>query len=233
MVVSTRMFVVLAAVVAFMVQVQAQAVRTSYPKMAAVRQYLIADRSSEIALARSGAPPSISDHAEVMVLGPGGYEVAVPGRNHFVCLVERSWDAAIGDPEFWNPKLRSPDCLNEAAAKTFLPIALMKTRLALSGKSEAEIAQAMQEAFREKKLPSLEPGAMGYMLSKQGYVADGAGHWHPHLMFFVPLAMSKTWGANQAGSPVLSGDDVADGLTIFMVPVAHWSDGTADSGAGN
>jgi hypothetical protein len=52
-------------------------------------------------------------------------------------------------------------------------------------------------------------------------------------MFFVPLAMAKTWGANLSGSPVLSGDVVSDRLTIFMIPVARWSDGTPDSKASN
>ncbi|MFZ1133704.1 MAG: hypothetical protein WAN69_02080, partial [Candidatus Korobacteraceae bacterium] len=42
-------------------QAQAQAEKTSYPAMAPLDQYLIADANSEIALARSAAPASISD----------------------------------------------------------------------------------------------------------------------------------------------------------------------------
>ncbi len=202
---------------------------TPYPRMAPLDQYLIADRNAEIALARSAAPASVSDKAEVMVLGKDGFEVAIPGSNDFVCIVERSWDSAIGDPNFWNSKIRGPDCFNAAAAKSFLPIVLMKTRLALAGKSQAEINETIQAAFKEKKLAQMENGAMSYMLSKDGFLNDQARNWHPHLMFFVPLAMSKNWGANLSGSPVLSGDDVPDRLTIFMVPVARWSDGTLDS----
>jgi hypothetical protein len=48
-------------------QARAQAEKTAYPAMAPVDAYLIADRDSEIALARSAAPASISDGAEVMV----------------------------------------------------------------------------------------------------------------------------------------------------------------------
>jgi hypothetical protein len=228
-----RMVLVLGAVVAVTLQTRAQSTQTPYPKMAPVDQYLIADRNAEIALARSAAPESISGKAEVMVLGRGGYEIAVPGTNDFVCIVERSWDAAIGDPNFWNPKIRGPNCFNATAAKSFLPIALMKTQLALGGKSQAEIDEAIRAAFAEKKLPQLEPGAMCYMMSKNGYLDDQARNWHPHLMFFVPLAMSKTWGANLSGSPVLSGDDVSARLTIFMIPVARWSDGTPDANASN
>jgi len=228
-----RVCLLLGAVAAFTLQTQAQSTQTPYSKMAAVDQYLIADRNAEIALARSAAPESISGKAEVMVLGRSGFEIAIPGTNDFVCIVERSWDAAIGDPNFWNPKIRGPNCFNAAAAKSYLPIALMKTQLALAGKSQAQIDEAIQAAFNQKKLPQLEEGAMCYMLSKNGYLDDQARNWHPHLMFFVPLAMGKTWGANFSGSPILSGDDASDRLTIFMIPVARWSDGTPDSNASN
>jgi hypothetical protein len=214
-------------------QTKAQNTQSPYPTMAPIDQYLMADRNAEIALARTGAPPSISGNAEVMVLGRSGFEVAVPGTNDFVCIVDRGWDSAIGDPEFWNPKNRSPICFNAAAVRTYLPIVFLRARLALAGKSQAEIAAGFQAAFDQRELPALEPGAMCYMMSKQGYLNDKVLNWHPHLMFFVPLDKSKTWGANLDGSPILSSDDVSDRLTIFMVPVARWSDGTADGNAGN
>ena len=72
----------------------AQAEKAPYPVMAPVDQYLIADESAEIALARSAAPASISDGAEVMVLGRKGFTTAVKGTNGFLCVVERSWGAA-------------------------------------------------------------------------------------------------------------------------------------------
>jgi hypothetical protein len=223
----------LGAVAVFIVQVQAQSTRKPYSQMAPLDQYLIPDRNAEIALARSAAPESISSKAAVMVLGRSGFEIAVPGTNDFVCIVERSWDAAIGDPNFWNPNLRGPDCVNAAAAKSYLPIVLMKTQLALAGKSQAQMDKAIQAAFNQKTLPQLERGAMGYMMSKDGYLDDQARNWHPHLMFFVPLAMRKTWGAELPGSPILAGEDASDQLTVFMIPVARWSDGTPDSNPRN
>lgn len=228
-----RMLLVLGAAAAFILQMRAQSTQVPYRKMAPLNQYLIADRNAEIALARSAAPESISGKAEVMVLGRRGFAVAVPGTNHFICLVERSWDSAIGAPEFWNPKIRGPNCFNAAAAKSYLPIAFMKTRLALAGKSQAQIGQAIQAAFNQKRLPPLAPGAMCYMLSKRGYLSDQGGNWHPHVMFFVPLGMAQTWGAGRSGSPILSSDDVPDRLIIFMIPVARWSDGALDANAGN
>jgi hypothetical protein len=227
------MVLALAALAAGALPTQAQSVRTPYSHMASPEAYLIADRNAEIAFARSAAPDSISDKAEVMVLGRKGYEIAVPGTNQFVCLVERSWDAAIGAPQFWNPKIRGPDCFNAAAVKSYLPIVLMKTRLALAGKSQAQIGEAIQVAFSQKRLPPVGVGAMSYMMSKDQFLNDQGGNWHPHLMFFVPLAMGKSWGANLPGSPILSSDDAPDRLTIFMIPVARWSDGTPDSNAGH
>jgi hypothetical protein len=205
---------------------RAQVEKASYPAMAPLNQYLIPDVNSEIALARSAAPASISDAAEVMVLGSQGYSTAVKGTNGFLCIVERSWGAATDEPEFWNPKVRAPICFNPAAARTFLPIFLMKTKLVLAGKSKTEIVAATASALDNKELPALDPGAMCYMLSKHQYLNDRGKSWHPHVMFFVRGEVAKTWGADLPGSPVLSANDPEERVTIFMVVVGKWSDGT-------
>ena len=208
---------------------RAQAEKTPYSAMAPLNQYLIPDGNTEIALARSAAPASISDRAEVMVLGREGYTTAVKGTNGFLCIVERSWAAATDVPDFWNPKVRAPNCFNPPAAKTFLPIFLMKTKLVLAGKSKTEILQAVASALDKKELPALEPGAMCYMMSKQQYLGDRDKSWQPHLMFFVPGNAEKSWGANLPGSPIMAADDPEERVTIFMVGVGHWSDATPNS----
>src|SRR6202030_4579978 len=114
-------------------QAQAQDAKNPYPSMAPLDQYLIPDRDAEIALARTAAPPSISHDATVMVLGRHGYETAVEGKNGFVCVVERAWTSSFDSPELWNPKNRSPLCLNPPAARTVLPITLMRARFVLAG----------------------------------------------------------------------------------------------------
>jgi hypothetical protein len=205
---------------------RAQAEKAPYPAMAPLDQYLVPDQNSEIALARSAAPASISDAAEVMVLGRQGYATAVKGSNGFLCLVERSWGAATDQPEFWNPKVRSPICFNPSAARTFAPIFLMKTKLVLAGKSKTEILRATASALDKKELPALEPASMCYMLSKQQYLNDDGKSWHPHVMFFVAGNAEKSWGANLPGSPVISTDDPEERVTVFMVLAAKWSDGT-------
>jgi hypothetical protein len=220
-------------VVAASWQAQAEDAKTSYPKMAPVEQYMM-ERSAEIALARSAAPDSISRDAEVMVMGRHGYEVAVKGTNGFVCVVERGWTAGLDDPVFWNPKIRGPICFNPPGARFIVPITIKKTELILGGRSKEQMAEAIKAAFDKKELPALGSGAMCYMLSRQGYLSDtGDAHWRPHLMFFVPDTTPEAWGAGLPGSPVVVGvKDPLDRLTIFMVPVGHWSDGTSASMGG-
>jgi hypothetical protein len=206
-------------------QAPAQEAKAPYATMAPVDQYLMADRDAEIALARTAAPKSISDDAEVLVLGRDGYTTAVNGGNGFVCLVERAFAASTDFSEFWNPKNRSPICLNAAAARSHVPLEKMKAKLVLARKSKAEIAQAVTSAFDNKELPPPEPGAMCYMMSKQQYLNDGAKNWHPHLMWFVPGDAAKSWGA-EPDSPVMAANDPEERMTIMMVVVDHWSDGT-------
>jgi hypothetical protein len=200
-------------------QTQAQDAKAPYPRMAPLDQYLM-ERDAEIALARSAAPDSISRDAEVMVLGRHGYETAVKGKNGFVCVV-----SPVDDPGFWNPKMRGPICFNAPAARFNVPVDMKKTESVLAGRSNAEMAADIKAAFDKKELPALEPGAMCYMLSRQGYLNDRDGHWHPHLMFFVPQTDAAAWGANLDGSPIFAIEDTLERYTLFLVPVAKWSDG--------
>jgi hypothetical protein len=205
---------------------RAQGAQAAYPAMAPLQQYLMPSESAEVALARSGAPPSVANEAEVMVLGEHGYTTAVKGTNGFMCIVERSWGAATTESEFWNPKVRSPICFNPPAASTFAPLYLMKTQLVLAGKSKRQIVAAVRTAMRDGKLPALAPGSMCYMMSKEQYLNDRGKRWHPHVMFYVAGNSTKSWGADLPGSPVMAANDPEEGATIFMVWVGRWSDGT-------
>ena len=142
-------------------------------------------------------------------------------------------------PEFWNPKVRAADCLNPQAARSILPIADLRPRMVMAGRSKAEIVSAIKAAFQNKQLPNLESGAMAYMMSKSAYLTDEGDHNGPHLMFFTPVKDSKDWGSGAVGSPVVSspywfispkGQSQMKGLPpilVFLVVVANWSDGTA------
>lgn len=202
-----------------------QAQAGSYPAMAPLEQYLM-PQAAEIALARSAAPASISGTATVMVLGRQGYTTAATGTNGFVCLVERGWGAATNAAQFWNPRVRAPHCFNAAAARSFAPIYLMKTKLVLAGRSKAEIARTIAAAFASHQLPALAPDTMVYMMSREQYLNDTGKSWHPHLMFYVAGDAAQTWGANLPGSPMIASDDPEERVTVMMVVVRHWSDGT-------
>jgi hypothetical protein len=181
-------------------------------------------RDAEIALARSAAPPSISAEATVYVLGAHGYEATMRGTNGFACIVERGWEAGFTDPVFWNAKVRGPICFNEAAVRTVLPAHLERARWVLSGLS----VDAMRARARASALANTAPapGAMCFMMSKDGYLSDTGKHWHPHLMFYLPAAGVASWGANLKGSPVIGGAGDPEPVVTYMVLVPKWSDGS-------
>lgn len=215
----------------------AEAQTDRYPRMAPINEYMM-EKDAEIRLARSAAPDSISRDASVLVLGPQGYERAVEGRNGFVCMVARAWMAAFDWPEFWNPKVRAADCMNPQAARFVLPIAFLRSKMVMAGRSRLEVLSAVRAAFGNGQLPDLESGAMDYMMSKSAYLTDEGDHNAPHLMFLTAGMRAEDWGANAAGSPVMAArywfysspePPAVNGLPpvlVFLVGVANWSDGT-------
>ena len=227
---------VLAIGIGFLVS-NAAAQSDPYPKMAPVDQYLMEEKA-EIQLARSAAPDSISRDATILVLGRQGYETAVEGKNGFVCMVARGWTGMFDWPEFWSPNVRAADCLNPQAAHSILPIFYLRARMVMAGRSKAEMVSALKAAFEKKQLPSLESGAMDYMMSKSSYLTDQGGHNVPHVMFYTRVENAKDWGSGAAGSPVMSTpywfisqkeQSQVKGLPpilVFLVMVADWSDGT-------
>jgi hypothetical protein len=197
------------------------AVAAVYPGMAPIARYDIADRATEIALARSAAPTSISGGAQVLVLGKRGYESAVRGGNGFVCLVVRSWDMNFNNAEFWNPKIRAPQCFNAAGASSVLPRYLERTRWVLAGES----IDGMRARAKAQGRLTPAPGSVCYMMSKQAYLNDAVGPWYSHVMFFG-LARPADWGANLPDSPMVADAEAYEPATIFMVVVQKWSDGS-------
>jgi hypothetical protein len=148
--------------------------------------------------------------------------------NGFVCIVDRAWSSPFDDPGFWNPKNRSPVCYNPAAARSSLLYTFNRVKLVLAGSTKPQMLERIKAAVANKELPFPEPGAMSYMLSKESYLNDQAGHWVPHLMFHILKTDAASWGANLDGSPVVAAPFrlVPEPETIFLVPVAKWSDGT-------
>jgi len=198
-----------------------------FERMAPIDQYLMTDRNTEIAFARTAAPESISRDAEVLVFGRHGYETAVKGKNGWVCVVERSWMAPFDDPEFLNPDQRVPLCLNPPGARVHVPLTLKTTELAMAGQSKTQMFDSIKAAYDKKELPLPEPGAMCYMMSKQQYFSRKVGNADPHLMFWFPQKDHLNWGAEFPGSPVDIHQYSPQPITEFDISVSKWSDGTA------
>jgi hypothetical protein len=198
-----------------------------YPVMAPVEKYLIANVQDEITLARSAAPASISADAEVLVLGGQGYTTAVKGKNGFVCFVERSWAAGFDDGEFWNPRLRAPNCFNPPAVRSVLPQYLRRTEWVLAGDDKAQVIARARAEFESRRFGAPEEGSFSFMLSNKGYLGDAAGGpWYPHIMFFVPHGHAASWAAGLTGSPVLGAEGSPFEPTVLYIPVRRWSDGS-------
>lgn len=211
-----------------------------YPKMLPIEQYLM-DRDTAIALARSAAPPAISKDASVMVLTAKGWETAIKGTNGFVCMAGPSWTASIDFYDVWSPKQKGAICLDPAAVKSILPIYNKLTQITLAGVvSVKDRIAAVQEAYAKKEIPPLEPGAMGYMMSKDAYLTH-LGHTHNlcHVMFFIAVKAGEL-GDFDPTSPIsstsmwFSDPDKPDSplnkelppLRTVPVAVPFWSDGT-------
>jgi len=210
--------------------VSSQTPQTPYPVMAPHEQYLPSSQAAEIALARSAGPAMVSDKAEILVLGAHGYETAVKGSNGFVCFVQRSWGKDFDQPEFWNPKIRTPQCWNAAAASSVLPEHLKRTQWVLAGVSKEEMQARTKAALAAHEIGSPAPGSMAYMMSKEQYINDqqpgSEPRWYPHVMFFVPATEASSWGANGRGGPIFSTTSTVEPITTFFVVAPRWSDGS-------
>jgi hypothetical protein len=220
-------------------QIQAQDTKTQdgkspYPSMAPIEQYMM-DRDAEIVMARSAAPEAISRDATILVLGRKGYEIAVEGKNGFVCAVERGWMGPFDAAEFWNPKIRGPLCFNPPAARSVLPLTYKRTEMVLAGKSKTEIIDALKAGYARKEFPALDPGGMSYMMSKQSYLTDGpttddGAHNMAHVMFYTTLVKPSDWGANLPKSPIYLNPQFngqPEPICVFFTLTGMWSDGTA------
>ena len=202
---------------------QAQDISTPYPTMAPIAHYRM-DRNAEIALARTAAPASISRDAEILVMGERNFEVAVRGKNGFVCVVGRAFAGPLNNPEFWSPRNRSPMCYNPPAARSLLPYAMKQAGMALAGASKAQITEAVRAAVARKELGAPESGSMVYMMSRNAYLTDRGGHNLAHLMFELPRG-----GLFQEDPNFFVSWDPAP-VVEFNVPVGTWSDGTPVGG---
>jgi hypothetical protein len=150
--------------------------------------------AQEIALARSAAPPGVSDSATVWVFGAQGYAVAVRGAGGVECYVSRSWPASL-----------EPHCFDGEGAATIMRMEMRRTELLHRGTAadavEREIADGIAAGrFRLPRRP-----AMSWMMSDaQRLISDdgrAVGNWRPHLMIYFPYLTAAELGLGSTDDP--------------------------------
>jgi len=194
---------------------------TKYPS---IDEYLM-PRDAEIALARTAAPPNISDRATIKILTKSGYEVAREGDNGAVCMVMRGFSAPTYTPApfrdlVYDPTIHAPICFTPPAARTALPYYELRTRLAMAGMSPDQIARALEAAYVKGELPRRDAVTFAYMWSAHQHLGSGIDAWHPHMMVFAPYYENAMVGGNAFGSPLPQlSDDAGTPFAVVVIPV--------------
>ena len=150
-------------------------------------------RAREIALARSAAPPAVSDSATIYVLGEQGYEIAVRGTNGNTCYVDRSRVEAI-----------APQCFNAEGAATIMEMEMHRIALLHEQHSVAEADREIADGLASGRFRLPRRPALCYMMSAAQNLFDDdgkpVGHWYPHLMWYIPYITAVEIGLGKTGS---------------------------------
>jgi hypothetical protein len=213
--------IALLAALASLPAADARAQGSKYP----VLERYFMPRDSEIALARTAAPPSISDHATIKVLTASGFTIARQGVNGNVCMVMRGFSAPTYTPAqfrnlVYDPTVLAPICFTAPAVQTVMPYYEMRTNLAIEGKTPDQIAAALEAAYANGTLPHRDAATFAYMWSAHQHLGPGVGAWRPHVMIFAPNYANPSVGGNVFGSPFPQvTDDAGTPFTVVVIPV--------------
>ena len=150
-------------------------------------------RAREIALARSAAPPAVSDSATIYVLGEKDYEIALRGTNGNTCFVDRSRVEAI-----------APQCFNAEGAATIMELEMHRIALLHQEHSVAETDREIADGLASGRFHLPRRPVLCYMMSADQHLFDDAGkpvgHWYPHLMWYIPYITAAELGLGKTGS---------------------------------
>ena len=143
-------------------------------------------REERIKLAKSAAPPEISDHATVYVLDKTGYAKVQDGTNGFSCFVDRQ-----------TPFNLEPTCFDAEGSATTLQSPFFAEEQRAQGKPEDEIKAAIDDGYKTRTFHAPAKPGIVYMMSDHGvlFIAGKFIHIPPHLMFYAPYATEKDLGS--------------------------------------
>jgi hypothetical protein len=169
-------------------------------------------RAEEIALARSAAPPAVSDSATVHVLADSGYVVAERGTNGVECYVSRSWPDAL-----------EPHCFDAEGAATIMRIEMHQVELLHGGMSVVDADRQIGADLAAGRFRLPRRPALSWMMSGgQVLINDEgrrAGRWQPHLMIYYPFLGAAELGLTTPNPTVamLAGGGAATSSIIVVV----------------
>jgi hypothetical protein len=147
-------------------------------------------RDREISLAKSAAPQSVADAAEIWVLGDRGYEKVRNGTNGFGCIVQRAMNGAS----------LIPRCDDASGVATLFPIYQLIETMRADGRTYGDVRRALEESYRTGKLKAPQYGGISYMYSVDGFFAAGNGQrieFTPHVMIYWPGCDVKLLGISK------------------------------------
>lgn len=209
----------------FVASLEAASILAQSAKYAPLSEYMMS-QDAEVVLAKSAAPQAISDRATIRVLATSGYQTVHEGDNGFVCMVMRGF---TGAPTFtpvqiraivtYDAKTRAPICFNPQAVKTVLPYYELRTRLGMEGKTPDQIAEVVQAAYTKGEIPKRTDVSFAYMWSAD-QVLGPAGHWHPHMMVYIPYYENSMLGNNDIpGMLPFVSDDAGTPFAVGIIPM--------------
>jgi hypothetical protein len=167
----------------------------------------------QIRIAKLAAPPAVSDHANIYVLGAQGYELVKQGDNGFSCLVERE-----------KTNTMEPECYDAEGSDTTFKVRLFVEHQRASGISDQEIERSVKAGYTSGQFKPPSKAGIVYMLSDYNYVLNPETgkiiHFPGHLMFYAPYATEKTVGSGD-GAPYIVHPGEPDALMIVVPAKPH------------
>lgn len=144
-------------------------------------------REHEIALAKSAAPASVAEAAEIWVLGERGYEKARAGTNGYGCIVQRAMSG----------RSLIPRCDDASGVETLFPVYRLIETMRAEGRTYGDVRRALDESYRTGKLKAPKYGGLSYMYSVDGFFAGADGQrtpFVPHVMIYQPNCDVRSLG---------------------------------------
>jgi hypothetical protein len=110
-------------------------------------------RAQDIALAKSAAPASVADSAEIWALGDSGYVRVRAGTNGYGCIVQRALSG----------QSLIPRCDDPSGVEALFPVYQLIETMRRAGRTYGDAKAAIADGFKTGKLKTPKYGGFAYM----------------------------------------------------------------------